>query len=73
MGRKSREKRERRALQQGLQWVDEVGPFDYSLMEKVFKRIRQHRKDNPGLFYGSFDTPADAMESGDAQDGRTIR
>lgn len=70
MGRKSRRKRERRALQHGLSGIEEVGPFNWALMEALAKRISRHRRDNPHLFYVSFDSQPDGIEAGDAQDGR---
>ncbi|KPL89983.1 hypothetical protein [Herpetosiphon geysericola] len=56
MGRKSREKRNRRMLQQELQGIEEVKSFTWALMESLLKR-----KDDPSLslFSGSFDTPAE--------------
>ncbi len=72
MGRKSREKRDRRTLKQELQGIEEVGPFDWPRMEALTNRIKQHRRDNPDLFYCSFEPLADGIESGEAQDGRPI-
>lgn len=67
MGRKSRRKRERRALQHGLSGIEEVGPFNWVLMEALAKR---KRKGDPFLFGDIFDVQPDGIEAGDAQDGR---
>ncbi|WP_110513731.1 hypothetical protein [Herpetosiphon llansteffanensis] len=69
MGRKSRRKRERRALQHGLSGIEDVVPFNWVLMEALLKR---KRKDDPLLFGDVFDNQPDGIESGEAQDGRPI-
>lgn len=56
MGRKSRRKRERRALQQGLPGIEEVGPFNWVLMEALTKR---KRKGDSFLFGDVFDVQPD--------------
>ncbi|MBM7843758.1 hypothetical protein JOD20_002392 [Herpetosiphon giganteus] len=67
MGRKSRRKRERRALQQELPGIEEVRPFDWVLMEALLKR-----KDDPTLFAGSFDTPVDTSPLTEADITKTF-
>jgi len=59
MGRKSRRKRERRALQQELLGIEEVGPFNWVLMEALAKR---KRKGDPFLFGDIFDLQPEATE-----------
>lgn len=70
MGRKSRRKRERRSLRNGLSGIEEATPINWVLMEALVNRISRHRRDNPHLFYGSFDSQPDGIEAGSVQDGQ---